>query len=174
MAGFNLSATETTIRITGITFDTSYAYMRIYCRQGSTVIEDTFVSAGSSYTITGLSPGTTYTVNVGGNDTGSGGVTWIGAQSITTQGTPAFAWTYPKTTGGSFNLTKSEWDSLWSFIETRTGSAVSHTSAAVGGRFTAAMYNEAVNAIGAGTLVSAGEPITAALMNELVTNVNNM
>lgn len=85
-----------------------------------------------------------------------------------------FAWTYPKTKGGAFNLTAEEWNGLWIAIEERKGYMPSHTIAYPGNTFTAAMYKQAVDAIGAGTQVSPGDTITAALMNELVTNVNNM
>lgn len=85
-----------------------------------------------------------------------------------------FAWTYPKTSGGSFNLTAAEWNGLWDAIETRLGRSYSHTRAYYGDTFTATMYNQAVNAIGRGTTVSRGDTITAALMNALVTYVNSM
>lgn len=85
-----------------------------------------------------------------------------------------FSWTYAKTKGGTFNLTADEWNGLWDAIEIRLGRSYSHTRAYRGDTFTAAMYNEAVDAIGKGTRVSRGDEITATLMNALVTNVNNM
>lgn len=85
-----------------------------------------------------------------------------------------FAWTYPKISGGNFNLTAAEWNGLWDAIEARLGRSYSHTRAYYGDTFTATMYNQAVNAIGRGTTVSRGDTITAALMNALVTYVNSM
>jgi hypothetical protein len=85
-----------------------------------------------------------------------------------------FAWTYPKVAGGKFNLTAAEWNGLWTAIEANLGRSYSHTKAVAGNTFTAAMYNQAVDAIGKGTKVSKGGTITAALMNALVTNVNKM
>lgn len=85
-----------------------------------------------------------------------------------------FAWTYAKTKGGDWNLTATEWNNLIDFVNDQRSSDYSFTSAVKGNTFTATMYNQMVSAIGAGTTVSKGQVITAALMNALVTNANNM
>lgn len=85
-----------------------------------------------------------------------------------------FKWTYAKTKGAEFNLTATEWNNLIDFVNDQRSSDYSFTKAVKGNTFTAAMYNQMVSAIGAGTTVSKGQVITAALMNALVTNANNM
>ena len=86
----------------------------------------------------------------------------------------AFAWTNEKVAGEPFNLTATEWNALADFVNSKRSRAYSFTVAVKGNDFTAAMYNEMVDAIGEGTEVDPGDPITADLMNELVTNANNM
>lgn len=86
----------------------------------------------------------------------------------------AFAWTNEKVAGEPFNLTATEWNALAAFVNSKRSRAYSFTVAVKGNDFTAAMYNEMVDAIGEGTEVEPGDPITADLMNELVTNANNM
>lgn len=85
-----------------------------------------------------------------------------------------FAWTYAKTSGGTFNLTADEWNGLWDAIENRLGHSYSHTRAYYGNTFTAEMYNQAIYAMGRWNTVSRGDTITAKLMNDLVTYVNSM
>lgn len=77
-------------------FDTSdYPYLRIYVRTtGGTTVYDQWKSTGgrdSYVTINGLSPGTTYVVNVAYNTTASAtGSTWIGSQNVTTIAAPTY------------------------------------------------------------------------------------
>lgn len=85
-----------------------------------------------------------------------------------------FAWTCEKVEGEPFNLTAVEWNALCDFVNSKRSRTYSFTAAVKGNDFTAAMYNEMVEAIGTGTEVEKGDPITADLMNELVTNANNM
>lgn len=87
--------------------------------------------------------------------------------------TSAIAWIYPKTQGGAFNLTAEEWNRLWLYIEARRNYSIAHTRAVQGDVFTAAEYNEVTGEIG-GSTVSAGDIVTAALMNALITSANNM
>lgn len=129
-----------------------------------------YASSGGFYTFYGLTAGTRYTITA---------LVYTASWTATFTGTattraPTFAWTYPKISGGNFNLTADEWNRLWDAIETRLGYSYYHTRAYPGNTFTATMYNQAVNAIGKGTTVSIGDTITASLMNALVTNVNNM
>ncbi len=94
-----------------------------------------------------------------------------------------FSWTYTKTQGGSFNLTAAEWNSLTArinaFREYKGLSSYSFTYAYKGNDFTAAMYNQAVNAIkgisGYGSYlstVSSGDTVTAAGLNLLRDELN--
>ena len=85
-----------------------------------------------------------------------------------------FAWTNEKVAGEPFNLTATEWNALAAFVNSKRRTAYSFTVAVKGNDFTAAMYNEMVTAIGAGTEVESGDTITADLMNALVTNANKM
>lgn len=81
-------------------FDTSdYPYLRIYVRTtGGTTVYDQWKSTGgrdSYVTITGLSPGTTYVVNVAYNTSASAsGSTWIGSQEVTTEALPTYTYLY--------------------------------------------------------------------------------
>ncbi len=94
-----------------------------------------------------------------------------------------FSWTYTKTKGGSFNLTATEWNNLTARINAfrvyRGLSNYSFTRAYSGNDFTAAMYNQAVNAIkgisGYGSYlytVSKGDTVTAAGLNALRDELN--
>jgi len=94
-----------------------------------------------------------------------------------------FSWTYTKTKGGSFNLTAAEWNALTArinaFREYKGLSSYSFTYAYKGNDFTAAMYNQAVNAIkgisGYGSYlytVSKGDTVTAAGLNALRDELN--
>lgn len=83
----------------------------------------------------------------------------------------SFAWTYAKSTG-SYKISLEEWTRLQTFINRKRTSAYSFT--ATGDYLTAAMYNQIVAAIGTGTSVKRGQGISAALLNALVTNANNM
>lgn len=77
-------------------FDTSdYPYLRIYVRTTeNTTVYDQWKSTGGRdgyVTITELSPGTTYVVNVAYNTTTSAtGSTWIGSQNVTTLVAPTY------------------------------------------------------------------------------------
>lgn len=98
-----------------------------------------------------------------------------------------FSWTYPKTKGGSFNLTAAEWNGLQDHIEKmllhKLQTADGYNPAAVSKSeiFKASKYNEAGNAIkkisGYGTYiptVSAGDEVTAdtSSTNQAEDNIN--
>lgn len=161
---------------------TRYFWWQIY--RGTSLVDEkgttsAAYSTSSSVTFSGLASGVTnYSVRCGiYDDSGySTQLAYLTLYDVYTESPriPDFAWTYAKTSGGRFNLTAAEWNGLWDAIELRLGRSYSHTRAYVGNTFTAAMYNEAVNAIGRGATVSRGDTITAALMNALVTNVNRM
>ena len=96
-----------------------------------------------------------------------------------------FSWTHEKTQGGSFNLTADEWNALTArinaFREYWGLNSYSFTYAYKGNDFTAAMYNQAVNAIkdisGYGSrlsTVSKGNNVTAAGLNLLRDELNDI
>lgn len=85
-----------------------------------------------------------------------------------------FAWTTEKVQDKPFNLTAAEWNALAAFVNGKRSTAYSFTAAVKEKPFTAAMYNQMVAAIGTGTEVEKGDPITADLLNALVDNANNM
>lgn len=86
----------------------------------------------------------------------------------------AFVWATEKVAGEPFNLGATEWNDLCDFVNARRAISYSFTKAVRGQPFTAAMYNEMVEAIGAGTPVNPRDPVTATLLNDLVTDANNM
>lgn len=85
-----------------------------------------------------------------------------------------FAWDIPKTSGSS-TITAAEWNKLIQYIVGKRGS-FTFTYAAVGNSLSAEMYNQLINGMGASSsyLVSAGDAITAAKLNLLVTLANNL
>jgi len=86
----------------------------------------------------------------------------------------SFSWDVPKTSG-SHTITASEWNNLISFIAGKVGS-FTVTYAVAGNSVSAAMYNQLINAMGAGSsyLVSAHQAITATKLNLLVTLANSL
>lgn len=96
-----------------------------------------------------------------------------------------FSWTYAKVKGEAFNLKATEWNNFTSRINAFRAykglSNYSFTYAYKGNDFTAAIYNQARKAIqaisGYGTYiptVSAGQDITAYMMNVLVSELNSI
>ena len=85
-----------------------------------------------------------------------------------------FAWDVPKSVGSN-TITAAEWNKLIAFIQSKRGS-FTVTNAAVGNSLSAAMYNQLINGMGASSsyLVSAGQAITAAKLNSLVTLANSL
>lgn len=92
--GFGVVAgvTDATVQITP---QGGYAYYQIYWREsGEAVNQESgwLTGAPLSYQITGLDPNTSYTVNVGYNNTGAGGADgFMGAQTFVTNPTPQAA-----------------------------------------------------------------------------------
>lgn len=134
----------------------------------------------------GLTPGTTYTL-YGYGQTANGKYWPAGSATFTTkEDNPRpsnFSWTYPKTSGGDFNLTALEWYLLTSRINSfRTYKGLnsySFTNAVAGNDFTAAMFNQARAAISAmGVSVppaqSSGNDIYASHLNGLVSSLNSI
>ena len=81
------SYTANSITVT-ITPEGDYNYFKVYCRtEGGTELENTWIAATATrnYTIYGLSPSTTYVVNVGYHTNATDGTcTWMGAYYVTT------------------------------------------------------------------------------------------
>lgn len=104
----------------------------------------------------------------------SDGVYWPAGSATITITKPPFAWDVAKTVGSS-TITASEWNGLINYIADAVG-YFSADYATIGYFLTAEMYNQLINAMGASSsyLVSAGQPITAAKLNLLVTLANNL
>lgn len=98
---------------------------------------------------------------------------------------PYFYWTYPKWSGGDFNLTAGEWNSLMESINAyrvyKLGESgrVSYTSAYAGYLFYYYMFNEAVNMIArinasVPPIRSSGDDIYASYLNRLQDALNEI
>lgn len=144
------------------------------------------------YTITGLSPRTTYSweIQLGYKASGESSITYLDVYDsgsfTTSKGAKRpndFSWTYPKVSGQPFLLMATEWNNFTlrinDFREYCGYSTYSFTTAYKGNTFTAAMYNQARKAIqgisGYGAYiptVSSGDTITAYQMNILVDELN--
>lgn len=89
MATYNTSSTSKSITVT-VTPDAGYNYVRIFCRLSSDSSSSIYDNWGSnaSVTISGLIPGTSYTVNVQQSQANGSLVGdkagWIGAQTVIT------------------------------------------------------------------------------------------
>lgn len=81
-------------------------------------------------------------------------------------------WTYEKTEG-SYRISAEEWTRLQTYITQRNGASFTYTATA-GASLSANLYNDTRNGIGTGATVSKGQAITAALLNALITNANNL
>lgn len=147
-------------------------------------------SKSTSYTINGLTPNTTY--NFTGYANFQGTNYNIGNASAKTS--PArplpFFWSNTKVSGGSFNLTASEWTRLIQNINDvlvyRGSGGYSwfynqFSNITSGKNFTANMFNEARNAISSGSpsvpvppSASSGGIVYASMLNGLVNSINSV
>ncbi len=152
----------------------------------SYIASDDDSSSGNNFAISyNVTAGTIYYIWVrqySGNSTGAIDL-YIEPPEAAAVRPSNFSWTYTKTKGGSFNLTAAEWNALTArinaFREYKGLSSYSFTYAYKGNDFTAAMYNQAVNAIkgisGYGSYlstVSSGDTVTAAGLNLLRDELN--
>lgn len=81
-------------------------------------------------------------------------------------------WTYSHAPG-TRNVSKEEWDRLQTFVHDRNGATFAYT-ATVNEPISKDIYNATKSGIGSGTTVKKGQAITQTLMNELITNANNL
>lgn len=105
------------------------------------------------HTFTNLEENTTYSFYVQAFDVAGNSANSSTIQVTTLDGRPNdWVWSNSKTQGGIFNLTASEWNSFTTRINEfrvyKNLSPISFTQATKGGTFTAAMFNQAKNAIG--------------------------
>lgn len=143
-------------------------------------------------TFSNLSAGTTYTATAivnyltgGGYDLTSELTETFTTDEDTSNKPSTFSWDTPKTSGGPFNITATEWNNFTSKINEELKylgkTEYSFTKAVKGESFTASMYNEAVNAIksmggGAGGYiytVNKGDNITEYAVNQIVAELNS-
>lgn len=139
-----------------------------------------------NFSISSLSCGTSYTIE---GEAQWGGV-WYSSTSLSASTDacprpPLFSWTYSKSSGNSFNLTSTEWNSLCSNINDvrayKGFSNYSFTTAYDDKPFYASMFNEARSSI---TTMSpsisvpakaySGDKIYASDLNKLVDSINSV
>lgn len=153
------------------------------------VILPAFVTSGGNNQFNGLLSSTSYYIDCQ-VETNTGIVNIPGIYVTTSAPGPSpgqrpsyFYWTYAKQSGQPFNLTASEWNGLTANVNAvrnyKGYLSYPFTTAYTGNTFTAAMYNQVVNAIqgilGYGTnlsIVNSGETIYAYQMNDLVSAIN--
>jgi hypothetical protein len=160
-----------------------------YLYRNGSFFTTVYQSGGNaSYTFTGLTASTTYTLGAQAFDVQGNGSD-IKSISVTTPAAVTrpsnFTWSSAKTQGQNFNLTASEWTSLCSKInEFRTYKGLatySFTSVASGDTFFFWIFNQAVTAISAmspptsaPSSVSSGDTVTASAINRLRDSLNSI
>ena len=205
MASLSLDTSGTTylaVYVSGL--DTSYSRDDRYIEweidgssSGSGSLSAGDSSSSSQYFIN-LSPGTTYyisaTIHYSSTPTSGVDSSVTVSGSFTTDSEPEpepdprpsyFYWDYTKRSGGNFNLTASEWNSLMSNINSVRSwlgySMYAWQSAESGETFTASDYNTAVRAIrgmsefsGSLSTVSSGSKVYASQLNALRDAINSI
>jgi hypothetical protein len=192
------SITSTSVTVYLGELDTGYVYkdrrLHWYVNNEETSRAQIAVGAGASKSadveIDGLSPNTTYTIKVYivfQNDESWNQWKEITVTTKSSPDTPTrpskFSWSYKKTE--NLYLSADEWNGLTENINAvrnyKDLSSFSFTTAEKKNRLTAVMYNQVVNAIkgisGYGTslrTVSPGEEITAELLDDLVSAINEV
>jgi hypothetical protein len=139
-------------------------------------IGDSFLDRGVNYKVRAFMAG------VDGNI--SEATDWIDVFVPVEDRPDSFGWTYAKTQGGGFNLTADEWNAytkrMNAFQAYFMNRDYAFTPAVKGEPFTAAMYNQVKDAMRRISLtaperipsVSAGDDITADMMNVIVDELN--
>lgn len=142
----------------------------------------TIYGTSGTYTYTGLQQGRLYKVSIKAFDN-SGNVSAEDYRNIQTSAN--FEWDTPKTSGGNFNITATEWNRFLNAINSaRVGkglTAYNFTYASKGGDFYAYMFNQAVQAISAmnpsispPSTRSSGDEIYASYFNRLRDSLNSI
>ncbi|MBE2918580.1 fibronectin type III domain-containing protein [Anoxybacillus flavithermus] len=142
----------------------------------------TIYGTSGAYTYTGLQQGRLYKVSIKAFDN-SGNVSAEDYRNIQTSAN--FEWDTPKTSGGNFNITATEWNRFLNAINSaRVGkglTAYNFTYASKGGDFYAYMFNQAVQAISAmnpsispPSTRSSGDEIYASYFNRLRDSLNSI
>lgn len=151
-SGSNVTQTSIYVYVTG-SDNKALNYFRFSINGTSEKV--TYVSgtwADADHTFTGLSPGTTYSIEVRVVDA-AGNWTSI-TRNVTTEARTrpsSWSWYSSKSSGGTFNLGAEEWKNFFNrindFRSYKGWSSYSYTNPIVGGDYTASMYNQARNAI---------------------------
>lgn len=172
----------------------SYVYINLYDSSNSTLLQEkTLTSSSGSFKYAKVDDGKYYirAQSVFANNgvylycVDEDGSRYTLTKSITVSSRPSsFSWTYSKTSGNDFNLRATEWNSFTNkineFREWKGLNDYTFTTAVKGNTLTAAMFNQAVNAINAMyntdplSSVSKGNTVTAYILNNIVSVLNNV
>lgn len=165
----NVTATSVTIFVSGLTAGTR---VRLYIRlaSGAEVTDASFTAAGSTFTksYTLLSPSTSYVLNVGTGDPTS----WLGAQSFTTPSDRVrpdnWSWWSAIASGSPVAITASEWNAFCvrinAFRAYRGLAGYGFSTVYSGTPISAAIVNQAVNAIAPMTSYAMSQAVTGGSM----------
>lgn len=157
-------------------------------RENGSKVNDNYGSTtfGTYYEFTGLEEGTSYDFGVIAYDVNSNSTYPIRIYNTSTKARPSkFSWTYPKTSGGNFNLTAREWNNFASNINDvrafKGQNLYGFTQATTGTPLYAYMYNQAVTALSQMSYTiepppkkSTGDLIYASYLNTLVSSLNSV
>lgn len=176
-----------TINVSGMEGNWDYVTVNRHAQDGTYIDSKNVPYGSSSATWSGLTAGVVYKFNarsrlyVSSEELFS--VSFSNELFLAAGNRPQnFAWTYPKVSGQEFNLTATEWNAFTSRINVFRAykglGSYGFTTAYSGSNFTAAMFNQARNAIAAMNTTglpgvrSAGEVLYASYLNNLVSCLN--
>ena len=177
----SISKTNNSITMSFVGSDAHSGVSGFYIYLDNSHVKTIYGTSGS-YKYTGLKQGKLYKVSVKAFDN-SGNVSAEDYRNIQTS--VSFEWDTPKTSGGSFNITATEWNRFLDAINSaRAGkglTAYNFTYASKGGDFYAYMFNQAVQAISAmnppispPSTRSSGDTIYASYFNQLKNSLNSV
>lgn len=177
----SISKTNNSITMSFSAYDSHSGVSGFYVYLDNSHVTTIYGTSGA-YTYTGLQQGRLYKVSIKAFDN-SGNVSAEDYRNIQTSAN--FEWNTPKTSGGNFNITATEWNRFLNAINSaRVGkglTAYNFTYASKGGDFYAYMFNQAVQAISAmnpsispPSTRSSGDEIYASYFNRLRDSLNSI
>lgn len=172
----SVTSNSVTIRLTKIS---RADYYEIAYRPTTTYSAAYVKTFSLSYTITGLSPNTTYVINYrGANSAGDGPFMSSGVTTTTLSDFTPFDWTYAgldadgnpvagsvKRAGLGIYVTAAEWNELARLVSSATGKSVSTVSRGL--PISGTVVNTMARALGVGTVTADSTEISAAFFNNL-------